>query len=295
MILLILRGVPASGKSTHATELQKQGWTVVNRDSIRFALYGAYWGKGINEDVVTDVENKAIESALAQNANVVVDATNLNKKALKTKLSLASRYGAWVAYEDFTVPIMVAFERDKNRERQVGWKVLRSFFERYKINPESGKLPEPLPLWPKFEKYVGNPNLNSAYIVDTDGTVANNQPHRGPYDTSKYHLDTVHEHVANVVRSLSRDLFIIGLSGRDNEFAQVTRDWWMKNDIPFDKFYFRPDGDKRVDAIIKYELFKKHIEPNFNVLGVFDDRPQVLRMWRSIGVPVFDVGSGLEF
>lgn len=297
MILLILRGVPASGKSTHALELQKQGWTVVNRDSIRFALYGAYWGKGINEDVVTDVENKAIESALASNANVVVDATNLNKKALKAKLSLASRYGAQVAYRDFEVPLMVAVARDKNRERQVGWNVIsKNFFTRYKINVQTGKLPGPPDLWPKFKPYEPVKTRPMVYIVDTDGTVADHEGVRNPYDTSKYHLDKVHWHTASVVKALSEAGYgIIGLSGRDEKYAAVTTKWWNDNGIPFDEFYMRSDNDKRVDAVIKYELFKKWIAPTHFVLGAFDDRPQVIRMWRSIGVPVFDVGNGIEF
>ena len=63
----------------------------------------------------------------------------------------------------------------------------------------------------------------------------------------------------------------------------------------FDEFFIRPAGNKRMDAIIKYELFKEHIEPNYNAVGAFDDRPQVIRMWETIGVPVLNVGSGREF
>lgn len=295
MILLILRGVPASGKSTHAEELQRQGWTVVNRDSIRFSLYGEYWGKGVDETVVTDVENSMIESALRANANVVVDATNLNQKALKTKLSIASRFGAFVSYRDFEVPAYVALEFDNLRQRKVGAEVINGFFKRYKINADSGVLPKAPEPWPKFERYVGNPKLPSAYIVDTDGTVANHEGVRNPYDTGKYHLDTVHRHVGEVVAALGLSFSIVGLSGRDENYRDVTENWWYEQGLGFDAFFMRLAGDKRVDAIVKYELFKKFIEPKYNVLGAFDDRPQVIRMWRAIGVPVFDVGNGIEF
>jgi predicted kinase len=296
VILLVLRGVPASGKSTHAEELRKQGWTVINRDSIRFSLYGAYWGKSVDENVVTDVENVALDSALRANANAVLDATNLNHKALKTKLSIAARYGAWVHYCDFEVSAYEAVARDAKRERQVGESVIVGFFKRYKIDQRTGVLPAPPDLWPKFEPYVGTPNLPSAFIVDTDGTVANSDGIRNPYDTSRYHLDTLIEHVAAAVVGIEdQGHVIIGLSGRDESFRQVTQNWWIDNGLPFNKFYMREDGDKRVDAVIKYEIFKQHIEPYYDVLGAFDDRPQVIRMWEAIGVPVFNVGKNLEF
>ena len=53
--LEILRGVPASGKSTHAIKRVVEGWTRINRDDIRYAMYGRYWGPTVNEDAVTDV------------------------------------------------------------------------------------------------------------------------------------------------------------------------------------------------------------------------------------------------
>ena len=66
-------------------------------------------------------------------------------------------------------------------------------------------------------------------------------------------------------------------------------------EIPFDKFFMRGAGDSRMDAIVKYELFMTNIAPHYNVRGAFDDRPQVLRMWDTIGLPTFDVGEGREF
>ena len=108
-------------------------------------------------------------------------------------------------------------------------------------------------------------------------------------------MDTPIEHVTAVVNALANEFDVIALSGRDASFREVTEDWWVNNDIFFHKFFMRPEGDKRMDAIVKYELFKEHIEPYYNVLGAFDDRPQVIRMWETIGVPVFMVGPRTEF
>lgn len=289
--LLVLRGVPGSGKTTFADALDD--YTSVNRDSIRFQMFGKYWG--VDESVVTDVENTMVASALRAGQNVVLDATNLVPKNLRTKLSIAARHGATVRFRDFPIPLVDAVQRDARRVRTVGATVIEGFFKRSKINPATGILPPP-PEPLVFERVGNTNNLPLVYIVDTDGTVANHEPHRSPYDTTKYHLDTSIHHVAAAVVALSYAGYgIIGLSGRDEKFRLVTEQWWNDNGIPFDHFLMRPEGDTRMDAIVKYELFKEYIEPHFNVLAAFDDRPQVIRMWETIGVPVLNVADGREF
>ena len=56
----------------------------------------------------------------------------------------------------------------------------------------------------------------------------------------------------------------------------------------------RKAGDNRVDYVIKYEIFDQHIRNKYNVLGVFDDRSQVINMWRSINIRCYDV-AGNDF
>ena len=42
--------------------------------------------------------------------------------------------------------------------------------------------------------------------------------------------------------------------------------------------------------------FYKHLKNNYNICMVFDDRPQVVKIWRKLGFFVFDVNqSGVEF
>jgi Predicted kinase len=292
--LTILRGVPASGKTTHAMQLQQTGYTRVCRDDIRFALYGKYWG--VDEDVVTQVENSMIEAALRAEQDTVVDATNFSARYLRPKLSLAARYGADVEYADFPIDVTHAIARDEGRERTVGEDVIRHFYKQYKIPLDGSSLPRPPEPLPMFELYACDTTKPLAYIVDTDGTVADHRGVRNPYDTTKYYADRVRTHVARVVNALYNDQYtIIGLSGRDSAFRDVTTTWWGDNGIQFSQFFMRAEGDKRMDAIVKYELFKEHIEPDYQVMGAFDDRPQVLRMWETIGVPVFNVGEGVEF
>ena len=41
----------------------------------------------------------------------------------------------------------------------------------------------------------------------------------------------------------------------------------------------------RKDTVIKEELFWEHIEPTYNVIGAFDDRPVIVRLWHTLGIP----------
>lgn len=54
----------------------------------------------------------------------------------------------------------------------------------------------------------------------------------------------------------------------------------------------RPAGDSRRDAIVKREIFEEEIRDRWRVVGVFDDRQQVARRWRELGLTVSQVAEG---
>ena len=47
----------------------------------------------------------------------------------------------------------------------------------------------------------------------------------------------------------------------------------------------RNKNDTRKDRIVKEEIFWNVVAPKYNVIGVFDDRPQVLQMWHELKLP----------
>lgn len=61
--------------------------------------------------------------------------------------------------------------------------------------------------------------------------------------------------------------------------------------------HMRKENDIRKDSIIKTELFFDHVDGKFNVLGVYDDRPSVIRdVWQEMGLKTYSVGNqGIEF
>ena len=64
------------------------------------------------------------------------------------------------------------------------------------------------------------------------------------------------------------------------------------DDLPL---YLRKDGDYSKDTIVKENMHTQMLEDGFVPQLVFDDRPSVIRMWRSLGLTVADVGPGVEF
>lgn len=139
--LIILQGLPASGKSTYAKKLvneNPENTVIVNRDSIREGL-GKYWVPS-RENLVTRIENKMIDIALAENYNVIVDAVNLNPKTI-AKLKQYERVNVEVIYKHFEIPLWKCVLRDWKRGlfggRKVGYKVIKGFYDRYYKNTRS--------------------------------------------------------------------------------------------------------------------------------------------------------------
>lgn len=298
--LMILRGVPASGKTTFAQDrVEVYGAVRVSRDDLRFGMFGQYWG--VDEEAVSAAEESMLRFYLGKGENVVLDSTNLNRRFLLQKLNLARELGASVRYRNFPISLADAIERDRVRildgGRGVGEEVIRDFFRRYSLPQDTGTLPAPPDPLPNYVPYVKpRGDKPQALIVDTDGTVALMNG-RGPYDTYAYSTDLPNLGVIQVVRAMeASDVQIIGVSGRDSQFRDVTLKWWEEHvGMRPDLFLMRPEGDTRNDALVKYELFDEFIRNDFDVVAVLDDRPRVLRMWRAINIPTLQVGNGTEF
>lgn len=134
MTLLMLRGLPASGKTTFARQLG-QGWARINRDDLRAMMFpGQPWsgGKGL---VVESIAYQAAEEALSFGFSVVWDNTSLNDRHQRDLRVLAKRTDADFKVEDFEVPIDECIRRDAARspDQMVGEDVIRGMAERYGI------------------------------------------------------------------------------------------------------------------------------------------------------------------
>lgn len=130
-VMLMLQGVPCSGKTTWAKEFvqDKPGWIRVNRDDIRL-MCGKYWIPS-REDLISKYEESMVNIALAHNYNVIIDATNLNTETISKWRRIASNFAAKFETKEFIISYEEAVKRDKNRDLQVGEDTIRMFYRKY--------------------------------------------------------------------------------------------------------------------------------------------------------------------
>ena len=131
--LILVQGIPASGKSTWTKQFVLESPLTrvrVNRDDIRRML-GKYWVPE-REDLITTLEYNMVMVALSQGYTVVLDSTNLNPKYLKQWVELSRYYTqTTLEYKPFYISLEEAIERDNNREDSVGEEVIKRFYNKY--------------------------------------------------------------------------------------------------------------------------------------------------------------------
>ena len=133
----------------------------------------------------------------------------------------------------------------------------------------------------------------SAVIVDIDGTLAIITD-RSPYSHKGVLKDKPNAPVIAVARALAQaGHTLVIVSGR-SELAREDTELWLARHlgVPFEGPFMRPTGDDRRDEAIKREIYDREIAPRFDVLCVLDDRDQVVRMWRALGLVCLQVAPG---
>lgn len=293
--ILILIGIPASGKSTWAKEHVRKNanWVRVNRDDFRSMLKDAVVCENKIEDMITSLTFNVINSALMKRLNVIVDNTNLKRKYIDAIIE-RFKYQADIDYQVFDISLNKAIERDSVRPAKVGEGVIRKMHESYKVLIDSfdfqpvKKIEHRPALVPNFLS-----TLPATVMFDIDGTLALIK-NRGPFSWDKVFNDDLNQIVSEHIKfhnSVGRKIILI--SGRDEVCRKETQDWLEFYGIPYDELHMRTKDDQRKDTIIKRELYENHIQGKYNVLCVYDDRLQVLEMWNNLGIFAFNVNQGL--
>ena len=135
--------------------------------------------------------------------------------------------------------------------------------------------------------------MKKAIICDIDGTLAI-RGDRGPFEHEKAQEDKVNTHVSNLLSIYKeKDYDIIIISGRQDRFEELTKNWLLTNSIPFDKLYLRETEDNRKDSETKKDIYMKYVKDVYEIEFVLDDRNQVVDMWRKeLNLQCFQVNYG---
>lgn len=276
--VIILKGLPASGKSTWAKkqiEENKGVYKRVNKDELRAMLDNSNWSKE-NEKFVLSLRNEIILEALEHGKSVIVDDTNLAPKH-EENIRQVVKGLAEVEVKFFEIDLDEAIARDLKRPVSVGEKVIKQMYNQF-LKPQVGQYTPPI-------------DKPEAFIFDVDGTLAK-MGERSAYDWSKVGLDSLNYGVADLLKAIGKmGAKILIFTGRDGICEHETKQWLWGNGIVFDYFAIRKAGDTRKDSVVKKELFDA-IKDDYKIMGVFDDRNQVVEMWRSLGLTCYQVAEG---
>lgn len=281
--LIIMKGLPASGKSAKAKEILEASGNAIrlNRDLLRTMLHFDKW-TGKNESLTRNAERSLAKEFLFNDYVVIIDDTNLNPSVQQSWKDLGNEMKAKVETIELDTPLSECVLRDSERPNPVGKSVIVGMARQYGLYQSNKK----------------------DVIVDIDGTVAD-LTHRlkyiqqDPKDWNSFFGNMandvpIHDNIDRI-QYLSQDNNIVFVSGRPEDYRAVTEKWlgqFIRN--PYQALFMRKSGDKRPDTEVKQQILDTYFDKT-KIKLVIDDRPSVIRMWRSNGLEVMDVGNGVEF
>ncbi|MEV1052961.1 AAA family ATPase [Streptomyces sp. NPDC049887] len=300
-VVHVMTGLPASGKTTAARELQAGAegrMRRVNLDDLRRMLDVPAPERGrshAHEQTVLAIQDAAVRAAVEGGFDVVVDNTHLTPHIPKRLKAAVAGQATFVVHDFTGVPVEECVRRDAGRERAVGEEIIRILAEKHIKATRGGwrLTAEWLNDEPAVRPYAADPALPTAVMCDIDGTLAL-RGDRGPYDFTRCGEDLLNAPVRDALGSFRRadgDVIVL-LSGRGEEHRERTEAWLERYDVPYDELWMRAAGDHRRDDVVKAELFDRHVRSRFAVRVSLDDRDRVVAVWRRMGLPTWQVNYG---
>ena len=141
-----------------------------------------------------------------------------------------------------------------------------------------------------------------AVIFDIDGTLADCEHRRHHVAGKKKNFDAfysamaadgLHGDIANLLQMYrARGFVIILCTGRPEQYRAITEHWLERYKIHFDELLMRPDDRRHEpDYQIKQDALDI-LETVYTIHLAFDDRDQVVKMWRASGIRCLQVADG---
>ena len=131
-VLIVMSGLPASGKSTYSQWLEESGvFKRVCPDLIRKELYGDENIQGDGARVFK-IAHCRIRDYGCLSENVVFDATNIDRKTRINLVESMRGYFDIIICKYFSTPLYICKIRNEQRERQVPYEVLENMERRFR-------------------------------------------------------------------------------------------------------------------------------------------------------------------
>ena len=144
--LLVLQGLPASGKSTYVVNWVNEDpehRLRINQDSIR-RMFGKYWLEDKlqlkkRESITSNITMELLKQSMFNQFDIVLDNMNLNSKILGTIENYVNYFNIKypdlqaykIEYKLFKEPLQTLIDRDSKRYIYVGANVITNLYNRY--------------------------------------------------------------------------------------------------------------------------------------------------------------------
>jgi hypothetical protein len=141
--------------------------------------------------------------------------------------------------------------------------------------------------------------MRDAVIADLDGTLCDvssilHHVEGEERDFAAFHAASAdcppHAVVADAVRA-AHDVgqAVLVVTGREFVWRDLTLDWLVAHEIPYDELVMRIVGDYRPDDVIKAEMLDQLKADGWNVTEAWEDSDDIIALWESRGITVHAV------
>jgi FMN phosphatase YigB (HAD superfamily) len=136
-----------------------------------------------------------------------------------------------------------------------------------------------------------NKRSKKAVIFDLDGTLADtddpNARHKENHEGFRSHArgaDAIPDMVEKVRKEKNKGHDVVILTARSAHYRKDTKTWLNEHGIPYDALLMRHIDDDRKDKVVKKDLLKGDVLPNFKVKKAYDDKKKNVKMFRKEGI-----------
>lgn len=130
--LILLCGLPASGKSTYAEYFKSNNTIILSSDKLRGELYGNINDVEHNEQVFKELYKRAKKYLLADK-NVIIDATNITVKSRRKALSHFKDIDCFTQCKVFAIPYKECLARNKQRNKEVPNEAIKRMYSNFQV------------------------------------------------------------------------------------------------------------------------------------------------------------------